>query len=69
VHNLSDRRRVSLASVEFYGYALTWWNQIQENQLMLGRDHINTWAKMKRVMRRRLFHQAIIVTSVTCYKH
>jgi hypothetical protein len=24
VHNLSDRRRVSLASVEFSGYALTW---------------------------------------------
>jgi hypothetical protein len=52
VHNLSDQRRVSLASVERYGYALTWWNQIQENQLVLGRDHINTWVEMKRVMRR-----------------
>jgi hypothetical protein len=31
VQNLSDRRRVSHASVEFYGYALNWWNQIQEN--------------------------------------
>ena len=26
VHNLSDQRRVNLASVEFSGYALTWWN-------------------------------------------
>ena len=52
VHNLSDQRRVNLASIEFSGYALTWWNQIQENQLVLGRDHINTWAEMKRVMRR-----------------
>jgi hypothetical protein len=51
VHNLSDQRCVSLASVEFSCYALTWWNQIQE--LVLGRDHINTWAEMKRVMRRR----------------
>ena len=53
VHNLSDQRRVNLASVEFSGYALTWWNQVQENQLVLGRDHINTRAEMKRVMRRR----------------
>jgi hypothetical protein len=31
VYNLSDRRHVSLASVEFSSYSLTWWNQIQEN--------------------------------------
>lgn len=53
IHDLSDQRCVNLASVEFSGYALTWWNQIQENQLVLGRDHINTWDEMKRVMRRR----------------
>jgi hypothetical protein len=33
---------VNLASVEFSGYALTWWNQIQENQLELGFGYINT---------------------------
>jgi len=53
VHNLSAQRSVNLASVVFSGYALTWWNQIQENQLVLGLDHINTWDEMKRVMRRR----------------
>jgi hypothetical protein len=26
VHNLSDQHCVNLASVEFSGYALTWWN-------------------------------------------
>ena len=52
-HNLSTQRCVNLASVEFSGYALTWWNQVQENQVVLGRDHINTWDEMKRVMRRR----------------
>ena len=52
VHNLSNQRCVNLASIEFSGYALTWWNQIQENQLVLGCDHINTWDEMKRVMRR-----------------
>jgi len=53
VHNLFDQRRVNLASVEFSGYALTWWNQIQENQLMFGREYINTWEEMKQVMRRQ----------------
>jgi hypothetical protein len=49
VHDLSDRRCINLASIEFSGYALTWWNQIQENQLV-GRAHIDTWAEMKQVM-------------------
>jgi hypothetical protein len=53
VHNLSDERRVNLASIEFSGYALTWWNQMQESQLVMGCDHINTWAEVKRVMRKR----------------
>jgi hypothetical protein len=52
VHNLSDQRRVNLASVEFSGYALTWWNQVQENQLQLGLGYIHTWEEMKRVMKR-----------------
>jgi hypothetical protein len=53
VHNLFYQRRVYLASVEFSGYTLTWWNQIHENQLVLGHEHINTWEEMKQVMRRR----------------
>jgi hypothetical protein len=53
VHNFSDQRRVNLASVEFSGYVLTWWNQVQENQLELGLGYINTWEGMKQVMRRR----------------
>ena len=39
--------------MEFSGYALTWWNQVQENQLELGLGYINTWEEMKRVMKRR----------------
>jgi len=44
-YNLSNQRQVNIASVEFSRYALTWWNQMQENQLVLGRNHINTWDK------------------------
>jgi hypothetical protein len=47
VHNLSDQRRVNPASVEFSGYALTWWNQVQENLLQLGLGYIHTWEEMK----------------------
>jgi hypothetical protein len=53
VHNLLDQHRVNLASVEFSGYALSWWNQVQEHQIRLGLVHINTWEEMKRVMKRR----------------
>jgi hypothetical protein len=53
VHNLSDQHRVNLALVEFSGYALTWWNQVQEHQIRLGLRHINTWEEMKWVMKRR----------------
>jgi hypothetical protein len=53
VHNLSDQHRVNLASIEFSGYALTWWNQVQEHKIRLGLRHINTWEEMKRVMKRR----------------
>jgi hypothetical protein len=31
VHNLSDQKCVNLSSVQFSGYALTWWNQLQRN--------------------------------------
>ena len=51
MHNLSDKRCLNLASAELSGYALTCWNQMQESQFVVGRDHINTWAEMKRVMR------------------
>jgi hypothetical protein len=53
VHDLSDRRHINLASFKFSGYALTWWNQIEENQLVLGRAHIDTWAEMKQVVWKR----------------
>jgi hypothetical protein len=53
VPNFLDQHRVNLASVEFSGYALTWWTQLQEHQLRMGLRHINTWEEMKRVMKRR----------------
>ncbi|XP_073367924.1 uncharacterized protein [Aegilops tauschii subsp. strangulata] len=37
--------------MELSGYALTWWNQLQDDQLMLGNNHIRRWTLMKEVMR------------------
>jgi hypothetical protein len=56
IHNLADPKRVNLACVEFSGYALTWWNQLQENQLMLVCEHIGTWEEMKQAIRQKFFH-------------
>jgi hypothetical protein len=53
VHNFLYQHRVNLASAEFSGYVLTWWNQLQEHQPRLGLRHINTWEEMKRVMKRQ----------------
>ena len=33
IHGFSDEKRVNLASLEFIDYALTWWNQLQEDRL------------------------------------
>jgi hypothetical protein len=46
-HNYSEDKKVRLASIEFTGYALSWWNQL----VHVGRPH--TWQYMKEVMARR----------------
>lgn len=57
IHDFSDAKRVKLAFVEFSGYALTWWNQLQEALYAAGNDHISTWDGKKRAMRRRFIPQ------------
>ena len=53
IHGFSKAKRVDLAVIEFSGYALTWWNQLQDDRLMSGNNHIRSWNLMKEVMRRR----------------
>ena len=53
IHGFSDEKRVNLASLEFIDYALTWWNQLQEDRLYAGNGYIRTWDAMKRAMRHR----------------
>ena len=53
IHGFSEAKRVDLAVMEFSGYALTWWNQLQDDRLLSGNNHIRSWNLMKEVMRRR----------------
>jgi hypothetical protein len=53
VHNYSEEKKVHMAALDFDGYALIWWEQIQnqrgENDELL----VTTWTEMKREMRAR----------------
>ena len=53
IHGFSEAKRVDLVVMEFSGYALTWWNQLQDDRLMSCNNHIRSWTLMKEVMRRR----------------
>ena len=45
-------KKAKLATIEFTGYAITWWNQVCADFRRVGHDHI-TWDDMKREMRWR----------------
>jgi hypothetical protein len=37
--------------MEFSDYALTWWNQLQEDRFASGNEYVHSWTMMKRIMR------------------
>jgi hypothetical protein len=53
VHGFSEAKSVNLAVMEFSGYALTWWNQLQEDRFVSGNEYVRSWTIMKRIMRHR----------------
>ena len=50
-NNFSEEKKMQLASLEFEGYALVWWNQIQVDRERLRRHRVDTWMVMKRIIR------------------
>ncbi|XP_028216647.1 uncharacterized protein LOC114398673 [Glycine soja] len=52
-NNFSEEKKMWLASLEFEGYALVWWNQILVDKERLRRHRVDTWMVMKRIMRER----------------
>ena len=53
LHNYSEEKKLAMASLEFEGYALIWWEQLLRDREEDGEDPIVTWQEMKREMRIR----------------
>ena len=53
MHNYSEAKKLAMAALEFDGYALIWWEQVQNQREEYGEPPIATWAAMKQEMRAR----------------
>ena len=51
--NYSEEKKVKLAAVEFTGYRMFWWDQLNINRRKKGMRHIPTWEAMKEAMRHK----------------
>ena len=49
----NDEQKMKLAAAEFSHYALTWWNKYQREKVKYEEPMVNTWTRMKRIMRKR----------------
>ena len=52
-HHYSENKKVKLAVIEFSDYAIVWWDQLVLNKRRNREPSVETWEKMKRVMRKR----------------
>ena len=52
LHDYPAEKKAKFVTIEFKGYALTWWNQIRAEYQRFGHHGI-TWEEMKRELRRR----------------
>jgi hypothetical protein len=53
LHNYSEEKKLAMASLEFDGYALIWWEQLLRDREEDGENPSATWDEMKREMRIR----------------
>ncbi|XP_066316535.1 uncharacterized protein [Miscanthus floridulus] len=51
LHNYSEEKKLAMASLEFDGYALIWWEQLLRDREEDGENPIATWDEMKQEMR------------------
>nr|KYP33809.1 hypothetical protein KK1_045315 [Cajanus cajan] len=52
-NDYTEAQKVKLALAEFSDYALIWWNKYQKEMQRDEEREIDTWAEMRRVMRKR----------------
>jgi hypothetical protein len=53
MHNYFEEKKVHMAALDFDGYALIWWEQIQNQRDENGELPVASWAEMKMEMRAR----------------
>ncbi|XP_066373518.1 uncharacterized protein [Miscanthus floridulus] len=51
LHNYSEDNKLAMASLEFDGYSLIWWEQLLRDREEDGENPITTWDEMKQEMR------------------
>lgn len=56
-HHFGEQRKVQLASLEFQGYALVWWDHLVKERRRTLDPAITTWEQMKALMRARFVPQ------------
>lgn len=49
----SEYNKVRVVAIEFYDYAINWWDQLVTSTRKIGEDLVDTWAEMKKIMRKR----------------
>ena len=47
-----EAQKLKLAAVEFSDYALVWWNKLQKERARNEGPLVETWVKMKRIIRK-----------------
>ena len=52
-HIYSVNKKFKIAAIEFFDYAMIWWDQVTTSRRRTGETPITTWAEMKAAMRRR----------------
>ena len=55
LHNYSEEKKLAMASLEFDGYALIWWEQLLCDREEDVENPITTWDEMKREMNENSF--------------
>ncbi|XP_033139487.1 uncharacterized protein LOC117131481 [Brassica rapa] len=60
----AERKKIQMATAEFCGHALRWWNQLIKCRRLDGKEPVETWLKLRALMRReyvpRQYHKEVI---------
>ncbi|KAL4379010.1 hypothetical protein GQ457_02G028180 [Hibiscus cannabinus] len=52
-HNYSENKKVKLAAIKFFDYAIIWWDKLTLSRRRNGERPMSTWDEMKALMRKR----------------